>query len=223
MGNPNASSITPAPSLPRSTTSMLLRVAWWSIAVGLALEAVLLAMAAIAGKAGSISPFVADLVQKVSWSYLVCMGLAVGAAVGRAARGALMGLMGLLSAPVAFAIARALHKGATKALDIEGGPAGPSPWLLAGIKAVQYGCFGLILAWAVNRYSASLKVHLSVGALVAIVFGGIIVGLSFSQTPTPAGMVIATRAVNELLFPLGCAFALFAASAVAEKATGVED
>lgn len=202
---------------------MLLRVAWWSIAVGLGLEAVLLAMAAVAGKAGSISPFVADLVQKVSWSYLVCMGLAVGAAVGRAARGAVMGLMGVLSAPVAFAIARALHKGASKALDLEAGPAGPSPWLLAGIKAVQYGCFGLVLAWAVKRYSSSLKVHLGVGGLIAIVFGGLIVSLSFAQSPTPPGMVIVTRAVNELLFPLGCAFALFAASAVAEKTTGVED
>lgn len=202
---------------------MLLRVAWWSIAVGLALEAVLLAMAAVAGKASSISPFVADLVQKISWSYLVCMGLAVGAAVGRAAKGTMMGLMGLLSAPIAFAIARALHKGATKALSLESGPAGPSTWLLAGIKAVQYGCFGLVLAWAVKRYSASLKVHMSVGAVVAIVFGGMIVGLAVAQTPTPPAMAIVTRAVNELLFPLGCAFALFAASAVAEKVTDVED
>jgi len=202
---------------------MLLRVAWWSIAVGLALEAVLLAMAALSGRANSISPFVADLVQKISWSYLVCMGLAVGAAMGRAAKGVMMGLMGVLSAPVAFAVARALHKGASKALDIEGGPAGPSPWLLAGVKAVQYGCFGLILAWAVKRFSASLKVHMGVGALVAIVFGGLIVSLSFAQTPKPPAMVIATRAVNELLFPLGCAFALFAASAVADKMTDVED
>jgi len=202
---------------------MLLRVAWWSIAVGLVLEAILLAMAAVAGKAGSISPFVADLVQKISWSYFVCMGLAVGAAVSRAARTVAMGLMGFLCAPIAFAIARALHKGATKALSLETGSGGPSPWLLAGIKAVQYGCFGLILAWAVRKFSASLGVHLGVGALVGVVFGGVIIGMTLSQSPTPPPLAVATRAVNELLFPLGCAFALYAASAVAEKATGVED
>ncbi len=54
----------------------LLRVAWLSIILGVAMEILLLVVAVGFGTAESAPPFVADLVQKTSWSTLVCMGLA---------------------------------------------------------------------------------------------------------------------------------------------------
>ena len=58
--------------------------------------------------------------------------------------------MGFPAAPVDFNVARATHKVTENALGLASGvPAlGPSPYLLAGIKALEYAAFGLILFWS---------------------------------------------------------------------------
>ncbi len=49
-----------------------------------AMEGLLLLLATGLGKAPALKPVVADLVQKVSWSALVCVGIAVGTAAPEA-------------------------------------------------------------------------------------------------------------------------------------------
>ncbi|UXN75084.1 hypothetical protein N8D56_09275 [Devosia sp. A8/3-2] len=51
----------------------------------------------------------ADSVQTVTWSVLVCTGVAIGVTVSKA-RKAPAGLMGLLFAPLALAVAKAGQK-----------------------------------------------------------------------------------------------------------------
>src|SRR5438128_1130412 len=97
----------------------LLRVAWLAVAIGCALELVLLAVSSGMGVLAGLKPFVADLVQKVSWSVIVCIGLAVGSAAGKA-RDLAMGLLGFISAPAGFYAARAIHKAVTQALAVTG-------------------------------------------------------------------------------------------------------
>ena len=120
----------------------LLRVAWLSILLGIGMEALLLVLSVGFGNAPQLKPIVADLVQKISWSFLVCAGLALGTAASTV-RAPAMGLLGLMSAPAAFHIARILHKSVAEALAIAG-PAGgaASPLPLAMIM-------GLVrVAWA---------------------------------------------------------------------------
>ncbi len=101
----------------------LLRVAWLAIALGLAMQALRLLLAAGFGAFPGLGPAVADLVGQVSWSVVVCAGLALGTAASTA-RAPVMGLMGLLSAPLALNASRSLHQGTVAALDIAGTAAG---------------------------------------------------------------------------------------------------
>src|SRR5512133_2098050 len=98
-------------------TQSILRGAWLAIALGFAIEALILGSVALSGGALAAKPFTADLVQKVSWSFFVCVALAVARTASRSG-GVVMGVTGLLAAPAAFAVARGLHKGASQALGM---------------------------------------------------------------------------------------------------------
>ena len=94
----------------------VVRVAWLSVGLGIAFEILLLVLAALSGTAGeSGKPALADLAQKISWSFLVCVGLAFGTAA-RKLRETVMGGLGLFVAPLAFIAAKAIHKGLGQAL-----------------------------------------------------------------------------------------------------------
>ena len=116
----------------------ILKVAWLSVGLGLVMEAALLIAAAGFGKVPGLKPIVADIVQKISWSFIVCVGLASGTAASKS-REAAMGLMGLFAAPAGFHVARVLHKSALQALNLAGSMAGgvPGPLVLALLKALE--------------------------------------------------------------------------------------
>ena len=133
------------PILPPHQT--ILKGAWLAIALGFAIEALILGSVALAGGKLTAPPFTADLVQKVSWSFFVCVALAVARTASRAT-GVVMGIAGLLAAPAGFAIARGLHKGASQALGLVAAAVpGPSPLVVAGIKGLQYAVLGLCLLY----------------------------------------------------------------------------
>ena len=98
-----------------------------------------------------------------------------------------MGLLGLLSAPLAFEVSRVLQKGTAQALVAAGPAAGDevSPVLLAFVKGVEYGCLGLAIAWIWRRSWGGAKVHVGIGLLVGLVFGGTILALTYGATPQP--------------------------------------
>lgn len=188
----------------------IVRVAWLSILVGLALECVLIAIAAGFGKAFALAPALADTVQKVSWSFLVCVGIACGSAASRL-RAQWMGLAGMLCAPLAFGVSRALHKSAQQALSLAPqAVAGPSIWLLAAIKGLEYAFLGALIAYVSRRGQGSLAAHLCVGLATAAIFGGAILTLMVRAADPPLAIpALCARAANELLFPLGCSFVLY--------------
>lgn len=157
------------------------------------------------------APFVADLVQKVSWSFLVCLGLGIGTSVVKA-RPAAMGALGFVAAPVAFSIAKALHKGMGAALGVAGVVAGPSTFLIALLKAVEYGVFGVVLGRVSQKPGAGLGLYTVIGLAIGVVFGGAITALIAQAGATGSGL--ATKAINELIFPLGCSLVLYVADAL---------
>jgi len=197
----------------------LLHVGWLAVLLGLVMEVILVALAAGFGTLKGANPILADLVQKVSWSVVVCVGLAVGT-TAKKARGPRMGLAGLLAAPLAFMVARSLHKGAMQALEVAvaAGP-GPSLLLIGLLKGLQYGSFGLTLDWVEKKPWGGLAAHLATGLAVGIVFGGAMLALSIQAAPqTPPLPALVSRAANEFLFPVGCAFVIYASKVM--KRTG---
>lgn len=201
----------------RNPFKTIFTVAWLSILLGLAVEALLLIAAVAFGTAKSPKPFIADLAQKASWSVLVCIGLGFGTLVTKAKPQA-MGLLGILAAPVAFGIARSLHKGAAAALGLAAAGGGLPPIPLAIAKAVQYGLLGWMLGRLEKRPGAGLGTYALAGLATGLVFGGSILFATFHATPggiAPAGLV--ARGISEILFPVGCAAVLYVATTLGGK------
>ncbi len=200
----------------------LLRVAWLSIGLGLILEVLLLVLAAYSGTGGNTpKPFISDLAQKVSWSFIVCLGLALGTAAGKL-RSGLMGVLGLVSAPLAFNVARSVHKAVSQALGVAVVAGGASHLLVAALKAAEYGVLGATLG-AISRREggAGLGVHLGTGAAIGLTFGVAIVTVLARSAATPMGPVdLAARGINEVLFPVGCSLVLYAAEAMGKRLGG---
>jgi hypothetical protein len=196
----------------------LLHVAWLAVILGLVMEVLLLVLGGALGEALGLKPFVADLVRNVTWSVFVCAGLAVGTTVVKA-RAPLMGVLGLISGPLAFEISRVFHKGTLQALAITGGGGDAvSPVLVAVIKGIEYGCLGLGVGWVSQRRWGGAAAHVAVGLLVGLTFGGVELALASGATPPPLTSDLFVQGVNEVLFPVGCSLVLFSAGALGKKA-----
>lgn len=222
MSESASAAVAPKATTPQdSILPQVVRVAWLSIALGIALEVVLLVLAAFTGTAGeSGRPALADLAQKISWSFLVCVGLAFGTAA-RKIREVVMGSLGFLAAPLAFVAAKAIHKGLGQALGtIAPGAPFTFPLLIAGLKALEYGALGALLGYASQR-NKSLAFHATAGIATGLTFGLLIVWAGVRAQAAPVGAVdLASRAINEILFPLGCSLVIFASEAFGRRIKG---
>ena len=195
----------------------VLRVAWLAVLLGLGMEALLVLIVLGLGTFPGMGATVADLVRQVAWSVFVCVGLAIGTAVSKL-RAPLMGVLGLLAAPTAFAVARFFHQSAAEALKVSGTvpSSDVSLVLIALLKGVEYGCLGLVVGWVGQRAWGGAFAHMAAGLALGIVFGGAIVSLTYyaAPEPLPAAKVL-SQGVNEVLFPVGCSLVLFVTAAVA--------
>ncbi len=204
-----------------SILPQIVRVAWMSIGLGIAFEIMLLVLAALSGTAGeSGRPALADLAQKISWSFLVCVGLAFGTAA-RKIREVVMGGLGFLAAPLAFVAAKAIHKGLGQALGtIAPGAPFTFPLLIAGLKALEYGALGALLGYASQR-NKSLAFHATAGIATGLTFGVLLIWAGVRAQPGPVGAVdLASRGINEILFPLGCSLVIYASGAFGHRMKG---
>src|ERR671916_446097 len=191
-----------APEASSDLGATLLRAAWLAILLGLVMEALLLLLGGALGDVLGLRPLVADLVRSISWSVFVCVGLAVGTAVAKA-RVPLMGVLGLLSAPLAFEASRVMHKGTLEALAATGEIAsgGSSTLLVAVIKGLEYGCLGLAIGWVGTRPWGGAAAHAATGLAIGLVFGGSLPGLALVSAPEPLATAdLVSRGFNEILF-----------------------
>jgi hypothetical protein len=196
------------------------KAAWLAIVLGIAIEGLVLVATTLFGGTLAARPVTADLAQKVSWSLLVCVALAFARTASRAT-GALMGIAGLLAGPAAFALARGLHKGVAQALGLvatgAGAAPGPPPWLIGTLKGFEYALLGVAVAWIARKSWGGVGAHAGVGAVAGLLFGVPILLLSMQAAPTLAASALAARAVNELLFPVGCALVLYASDTLGKR------
>lgn len=205
----------------RPLRATLLQVAWLAIGLGLAVQALSTAVQLGHGIAWLPDKALIDAVGRVSWATLVCVGLAAGGAAG-GGRPMAAGLAGLVAAPAAFAGAKGIQKSLATLTDIGAGGVAMAVGTMAAIaalKAVEYGCLGAVVAWVGRQRWGGLAAHIGAGLGLGVVFGGLIWAVSPHGALQPLSAERLTWAVNEVLFPAGCATILYVSRALGRRLT----
>jgi hypothetical protein len=164
-----------------------------------------------------LRPLLVDTCRNVSWSVLVCAGIALGRVASKG-RLPVEGVTGLLAAPLALTAANIVQKGIAEALGATGVARGPTPiWVLL-LKAAEYAFLGAALGWMGRQFWAGASTHVAAGLAAGVIFGGAILMLTMQAAPKPlpAGGLVA-KGVNEVLFPVGCALVVFISEVLGKR------
>lgn len=208
------SAVDPAPG-EDSALARVARIAVWAVALGFVMQLLVLAAKTAAGADIPAATFAADVAGGVAWSTIVCAGAAIGVTTMRASAAA-AGLIAALFAPIAVAASKAANQMVAAAVSAAGKPAAVSLIGLAATKAVEYGLLGYLLAHLARKGVARPAPYLGSGAAVGLVFGAI--ALSLKSFAGAGAAELAATAVNELIFPIGCAAVVYGGVAVAQAA-----
>lgn len=193
-------------------------VAWLAIALGLTVQILVLAAQLVGGATFSGPRFLAAVTQGVSWSVIVCIGIAAGTILMRASV-TFAGVIGFVCAPVALGVARGTQRGVSELLGLPAEGITTTLVAVAALKALQYGFLGLMLARLVQHGTERLRPYVVLGVATAATFGGVIVVVT-AMIARSAGTPVTTSGlaglmVNELVFPLGCVLVVFTVQTVA--------
>ena len=184
----------------------LIHAAWMAIVLGIIMQ-----LLVFATRGSSTATFLRDTGGKIAWSSIVCFGVAVGASASAKLRTRAMGLAGFISAPVAFAVARIVQKALSQAAS-SGGPL-RDVLLLALLKALEYGGFGLVTGWLSSEGFSRAQHYVITGAVTGVFFGGLITAVINAGTGAKALPI----AMNEVLFPIGCSMVLYLSGLLARN------
>lgn len=196
----------------RRLLKTLLHVAWLAIALGFVMQFLLVAIRF--GAFGDTDPGIAELTNKISWAFLVCTGLAIGGSIADD-KGLAIGLSGLIVAPIAFILARGLHKAVADILVTTAPADNAITWVTAGLRGVEYMLLGLAIHRLASKSWAGALAYLGTGLGIGLVAG--MIGLLLTPENTESVASFLSWAVNELVFPVGCSLTLYTAKAVSDK------
>ena len=194
-----------------------------TVALATCLELLLVISAVLTGQTrDGAGPFVLDWLQKLPWALIVCVGVWIGLRAGHG-RSLVLGLAALLAAPTGSLASRtaaqalqatAFGAGAVaQSTYAPAAPAGPPALAIAGLRGMEYLSLALAVGWLVRRPRAGPHHHAAVGLAAGAVFGTGLLALTAAAT---GGQLLSPDAmpawaINELLFPAGCALILYAA------------
>lgn len=215
-----------APAAPRRpAVAVLSAAAWMAILLGLAVQLLVLLAKAAAGGAATATQYFVDIASGMTWSVLVCSGVALGTVVARH-RSVIMGVLGLLSAPVAWAAAKGAQRGMQWMLNAPLETIGPLVYQVGAAKTLEYALLGLVLGRIIYTPRSTLRSHALIGLSFGVVFGAIILWLNHlgavatgSALPVPR---IAAICTNELIFPMGCAIVIYFVARFADRPSAIE-
>ncbi len=209
----------PTPPPPGNTPRRLLYVAWWAIVAGFVVQLLVLGAKFAAQAALPGANVMADIGSGVTWSVLVCGGVALGTAAANPSE-AVMGGLGFLFAPIGFAAAKGIQRGIQTVLDAPVTEITSVTWTIGAIKAVEFGILGALVALLIKRPRVKATTFIGLGLLVGILFGGMILTVMATQSAedTPA---LVGAGVNELFFPMACALILYGASRAGKRVRSI--
>jgi hypothetical protein len=152
-----------------------------------------------------------DIASGIAWSVIVCGGVAIGTVAARSAP-QLMGLLGLVCAPLAFAAAKGAQRGVAWMLGQPMEQISNLTYQIGIAKTLEYGLLGMVLGMLIRTPRSTLANHALIGAGFGAVFAGVMLWLNMQSLaagaalPTPR---IAATAANEFIFPLGCSLVIY--------------
>jgi len=204
-----------SPLEPASSKSMLKRlalIALLAVALGLAMQGLILVVKLASGGAFPGSRLFLDLAQGVTWSAVVCAGVGIGTVMTKA-RALLMGVLGMIFAPLALGLAKGAQQVVATALNNVAQPSVLSLAAISAVKAVEYGVLGWLLGKLVEKQNSHLSRYVLTGAVIGALFGGTTTFLTYEAAlqkgaPLATSQILGT-ATSELVFPIGCALVIF--------------
>ncbi len=188
----------------------IVKLASLSALVGIAMQGLTLGATLLAGGKPTFASAVVGAIAKMSWSTVVCIGVAVGLSVPRASYPS-AGLWGFVSAQLGFHCARVVQHALGFALG-QAVIAQPLRLLIGGsvIKGAQYAALALALMWLKRRTTAGAFRYVAYGLGLGLPFGSALVFLHVSVTGQRGAAQVLPMVINEVVFPVLCALVIFA-------------
>jgi len=200
-------------------------VALLSIVLGFAIQGLILFAKLSGGTMPATSTIVADLTQGITWSLFVCVGVGIVTSISKA-KPLIAGLVAMLVAPLAVAIAKSSQKIMSGLLSAAEQEPVLSLSTVGALKAVEYGVLGWLLARLVQRSEIRSSRYLGAGGAVGIVIGGVIAWVGYQSALAkglqPGTVQILASLINEVLFPVGCAGIIYAGQFVGRSTRLIE-
>ncbi|MET0544845.1 MAG: hypothetical protein ABWZ40_00915 [Caulobacterales bacterium] len=195
-------------SAPEEMLRLVIRAAWLAILLGLGVQiAVVLTKGLLGGKIGG-AQFLVDCAQGLTWSVLVCGAVTIGIAASKG-RGALMGLLGLVSAPIAWAAAKGAQKGVQSLVGLPEDSFNAFFFMLSAVKALEYLALGILVGGLTTKPDAKFRDFVFMGARIGLITAAIVYRLQLDRAAAAGETLNAAKTgvilVNETLFPIGCA------------------
>lgn len=199
----------------------MLTIAWLAVILALIVQVLI-----VVAKLGVGAPFpglrwLPDVLGGIAWALIVCAGVGLGVAAGEG-RKAVMGVLGLISAPLGFLAAKSIQRAVGALLEAPVDTITPLFYATVAVRALQYAVLGAALGWLLSRKDARLMSFALAGFLTGLVFGGLTLwlNLTIGQPKLPQ---LAALVVNEFLFPVGCAVVIYLASRAGKLVTTLQE
>lgn len=202
---------------------VLFAACWFAILLGLGLQILILfAKHAVGGNVPGAQLLI-DMIGGVTWSLIVCGGVAVGTVAARSVSTA-MGWLGLICAPLAFAAAKGVQRGTAW---INGQPMEQIGALVIEtgmIKTIEYAALGYLLGRIIRTPASTVRNHAAIGLLFGLTFGWLLLALNLAHAgaasippPKAVGLML-----NEFVFPLGCSLVIYYVAFLSDRGSAME-
>ena len=199
----------------------ILRLCWLAIGLGLLVQVLIVIAKMSVGAPFPGIRWLPDLLGGITWALIVCAGVGLGVAAGEA-RKAVMGALGLISATLAFLAAKGVQRAVQAFMDAPADRIAPVFYATAVVRTVEYAALGFALGWLLSRPGKGAASFALTGFAVGLIFGGVTLWLNMTMG-SPKPPQLAALAVNELLFPVGCAVVIFLASRAGRMVATLQD
>lgn len=187
-------------------------LAFCSIALGFAIQGLILVAKLAAASDVTWANTIVSLTGGVTWALLVCTGVGIGTSIVKA-RPLLAGVIALICAPIAIALAKSSQKVMSGLMGAAEQEAVLSLGTISVLRAIEYGVLGWLLGRLVQKGAEGSWPYLRVGTGIGVVFGGAIAALTYQaavmQGLQPGPVQIASSIINEVIFPIGCALVIY--------------
>ncbi|WP_309084464.1 hypothetical protein [Chelativorans sp.] len=192
-------------------------IAMLAIAFGFLMQALILTAKLLGGAAFPGVLLLVDLAQGVTWAFLVCLGVGIGTSILKA-RALLAGIIAALFAPISLAIAKSSQKVMATVLGAADQPALLPLATISVLRAIEYGILGWLLAKLTQKDVTKPMPYLGAGTAIGATFGLAISWLTYQAAVangvSPGPPQIAATLLNEVVFPIGCAFLIYVGQSV---------